>query len=88
MKRNFGLSHFSRRELSSSAKLAPGANAGASFFTWKAAAKRLYHGFSQAQASARAVHIECVYMGRVLFVHDMKICTQALSPSHPVEVNS
>jgi hypothetical protein len=84
--RNFGISP---RVLPRNS--APGANAGASFFTWKAAAKRLYYGLCKGdRASAQTVPVRIVaeYMGRQFFAHGFNNCTQTLSPSHPVEVKS
>jgi hypothetical protein len=82
-RRNFGLS---ARNLPRT--LAPGANAGASFFTWKAAAKRLKDSFSKRdRASTQPVAIHVIYLGRVLFAHGEQNCTPSFSPSHPVEVN-
>jgi hypothetical protein len=65
MRRNFGLSP---RVLPR--KLAPGANAGASFFTWKAAAKGVYDRFCKRdRASAQRVSVHVFCRGVVLFDH-------------------
>lgn len=77
MPRNFGLSP---RALPR--KLAPGANAGASFFTWKAAAKRLYDRLCKRdRASTQPVAIHVIYLGRVLFAHGEQNCTHASGKS-------
>jgi hypothetical protein len=88
MHRHFGLGHISPR-CSSQRKLSLGANAGASFFTWKAAAKRVYDRFSKRdRASAQPVSVHVIYLGRVLFAHGEQNCTPDRFPSHPVEVKS
>jgi hypothetical protein len=64
MPRNFGLSHVIPRE-SSRAQL-PGLRARL-LYSVKAAFQRLYDRLSQAHGAASAVHVQCIYMGRVIF---------------------
>lgn len=80
-RRNFGLSHIVPRD--SSRATSPGLRARL-LYSVKAAVQRLNHSLGKADRSAQAVHIQCIYMGRVLFAaHEGNTYSRLAQKSSP-----